>query len=484
MRCRTCDYRLWNLRSRQCPECGAPFTPSEFEFVPGSVQFCCPHCNQAYYGTDDKGRLVPDSFDCGSCGQAVHMDDMVLLPTEGLEEEQTQTGEMPWLHRKKRGGARAWLSMVGLSTVSPYRLMRMTPVPSSVGAAFWFAIFTNLIVSIVSLVPLLAVAVLLGTSGGIAQAAGALATFGVFALVFAVANIVMLVLWGLVTHGLLRATGATTGSLGRTYHAICYSAGANVLTAIPCLGFYIGWIWWVVSAVLMTKEAQGVRGWRAALAVLTLPALLLMGFVGSYGVFVWFALSGAFPGGAFPSAVNETVQATEAVMDWADDAGGAWPEHAIQLTINEYLEPPGFASWETETLWQSIPITGATLAQFDAATQERRSALVQATIAALPDGTVAHRLGDFVFTYHGIDPDRADGDLWLVVYVPDPDQNAQPQPSGVRGIGMLDGSVVEASEELFQRLLPLQNTLRAKFGLPPLPDPATVTHANPAVASP
>ena len=71
MRCKQCDYRLWNLTARRCPECGTPFLPSEFEFVPNSVQFCCPHCGQAYYGTDAKGHLVPPAFTCGRCGAAI-----------------------------------------------------------------------------------------------------------------------------------------------------------------------------------------------------------------------------------------------------------------------------------------------------------------------------------------------------------------------------------------------------------------------------
>ena len=108
MRCKICDYRLWNLRSRVCPECGTPFKPSEFEFFLNSVQFCCLHCNQTYYGTGAKGHLVPAEFECVKCARQIHMDEMVLLPTEGIEEEQTKAHTMPWMERKKRGAVRAW----------------------------------------------------------------------------------------------------------------------------------------------------------------------------------------------------------------------------------------------------------------------------------------------------------------------------------------------------------------------------------------
>ena len=56
MHCQTCGYSLWNLAARECPECGARFLPGDFEFVPGTVQFCCPHCRHARHGTDDSGE--------------------------------------------------------------------------------------------------------------------------------------------------------------------------------------------------------------------------------------------------------------------------------------------------------------------------------------------------------------------------------------------------------------------------------------------
>src|SRR5205809_3624053 len=99
MHCKQCDYPLWGLRTRECPECGKPFGPSSYEFVANSVRFCCPHCEQSYYGTGARGHLVPPHFDCVSCQRHIHMHDMVLFPAHGLEEEQTAIEQMPWLNR-------------------------------------------------------------------------------------------------------------------------------------------------------------------------------------------------------------------------------------------------------------------------------------------------------------------------------------------------------------------------------------------------
>ena len=121
MRCRTCDYALWNLPARLCPECGAAFRPSDFEFVPNSVRFCCPHCDQVYYGTTATGHLEPDRFDCVRCGERIAMDEMVLRPHEGLAEHLTQLGSNPWLQRHRRGRFKAWCATIGAALVSPLR---------------------------------------------------------------------------------------------------------------------------------------------------------------------------------------------------------------------------------------------------------------------------------------------------------------------------------------------------------------------------
>ncbi len=139
MRCKKCDYRLWNLPSRVCPECGQPFRPSEFEFPINSVQFRCPHCNQSYYGTGEKGHLVPIELECVSCHRHIHMDEMVLLPTEGIEEEQTKVDTMPWLERDKRGAVRAWFASVRMALVTPGRLIHTVPESTPVSSAVWFA---------------------------------------------------------------------------------------------------------------------------------------------------------------------------------------------------------------------------------------------------------------------------------------------------------------------------------------------------------
>ncbi|MBN1490610.1 MAG: YIP1 family protein [Phycisphaerae bacterium] len=484
MRCRTCEYRLWNLHARRCPECGAPFRPSDYDFVPNTVQFLCPHCNQAYYGTDAHGHLEPRQFNCVSCGTWIDMDEMLLLPTEGVAEEKTGVLRLPWLERATRGRMRAWWDTVKLALVSPRRMMQALPArfPSADGWGFFF--LTQLLVMAVGIlsVTLLwaAGAVFGGGGGGVAMFS---VMFGFMAVTVA-ALLILVMIWGVVAHGLLRLTGETHGGLGRTYAALCYSSGANLLSAVPCCGVYVGWIWWLVSAVLAVAEAQRVRGGRAALAVLTPPLTILAVFVGLYAWFLVFVASWAGPMPAARNTTNTqggTGTLVQALLNYTEDHDGGAPAHAILLLVNDHVAGTDFLLLHTATTAADVPVARTTLEDFELLRPTGQRAAAETATKTLPDGTIAHRLGDFVFTYHGIDLSAPDSRLWLVIASPDPDVNAGVVSAGDIVVGCADGSLVTIPQNDFATKRVEQNAVRAEHGLSPLPDPATVTHAKPAV---
>lgn len=497
MRCKKCEYRLWNLTSRRCPECGTPFVPSEFEFVPNSVQFCCPHCNQSYYGTDDNGHIEPVEFDCVNCGQHIHMDQMILLPTEGVDEKQTKTEECPWLIRKKVGTVKAWFKTIGMAMVSPMRLMELVPIESSLVSAWWFAIFSNALFIFSCFIffaffqtLMIGVFSSFGPATGFGMGTGLLMIGGVIVGYFVAAvigTIIVIALWGLTTHVTLAITGGTSFSIRRTYQALCYSVGGNACTAIPCCGAYFGWIWWLVSAVLTVKSAQRIHGGRAAFAVLTPPLLILAASIGAY---IWFFISMMSPMRAQMMTAMQTSNITQiasALDTYYELHEDTWPDHAIQLLgPNSMLSAWSFAtpSMSSATQLADVPIGEETLKDFEMLSKQRQDKAVQAAIDSLPDGTIAHRLGDCVFTYHGIpDPDAASAaTLWVVIWVPDPDSNTPPAPTDTIVVGQVDGMTTSFPYSSMQTQLTSQNNLRAQHSLPPLPDPYTVTHDKPAVA--
>jgi hypothetical protein len=523
MNCKTCQYRLWNLTTRRCPECGTPFLPSEHEFAANSVQFCCPHCGQAYYGTGPKGHLVPSDFNCVSCGRPVRMDDMVLRPTAGLDEEQTRVQVVPWLERGQRGFLRCWWRTIGMALTAPLRLMRALPPASSLTGAWWFAILTNLIVLCVAMSPFMLLSLIprFGVPLEMIAVAAVMVCVGIAILIAFIA------FWGLTAHAILAVTGPTSHGLARTYQAICFSSGANAVSAVPCIGPYVGWIWWAISAVLMIMEAQSVRAARAALAALAWPLVFIALLISLY---TWSILSWSPPGAPRVPTTNpvavpaETRTVVDGLLAYAQANAGRGPQHAIELVATGHLATSAFVSSPTATYEVDVPVGATNLdVLFAAAPSELRRA-TQAAISRLPSDVVAHRLGDFVFTYHGIDFNQADPGLWIVIWSPDPDANppgsstAAPQftlfenedpgapmlpAHDVLGLtpnlasshtiatmalaamaARLDGSLMALSPNMTAKLLEEQNELRLSAGLEPLPLPSQVTHDRPARANP
>ena len=494
MRCTRCNYVLWNLKARKCPECGSTFLPSGYSYPPGAVRFCCPHCDQDYYGTGPNGHLVPAEFTCVRCNAALHMDQMVLAPAKGGAEAQVGVDPMPWLDRSKRGGMRggmrAWFSTIGMAMVKPARLMRSLPVGAPVGQAWWFALLTSFVVILLSALPILAIVLIIGMAAGssgasTSEAIGIVAAIlGIMLAVGVLMVLVTIAFWGLVTHGVLRMTGETAGGLGRSYQAVCYSSGANIASAVPCIGGYVGWIWWLISAVLMVKEGQRVSGGRASLAVLAMPAAMM----GLYVIYVgsMVAIATATPAPAPPAPgppLAQTQMIARGIAAYAENHRGHGPPHAVHLIGDEGLRTAYFVVWNhTTTTDELVPVASTTLDRIEFLPSEERASVNEAAVAALPLNAVAHRLGDFVFTYHGVDMRSADPDFWTVIYWPDPFCNGFIEPETV--VVGLPGGGSRPILGAFAAELAAQNQLRGLAGLPPLPNPATVSHGRPAKAGP
>ena len=492
MRCLQCDYSLWNLKARQCPECGTPVTPSAYEFVPNSVRFCCPHCEQPYYGTGATGLLEPDAFDCVRCGRHITLDEMVLAPAEGVADEQTKAASNPWLERNRTGGFKGWWATIVQSLVSPNRLAHGTPETSSLGQAWWFTIVTCAVTFGISLIPAMCIGLAFGLLMPRGQAGGPSAplfagmmalsmTFGiVFMFVFV---LVFAGLWALLTHLLLRMSGSGHGPLRVTMQSILYSSGTMTVSAVPCVG-KAAMVWWIVSAVLMVKESHGITGVRATFTVLAGPVVAMVLLIALYMGMIATAFMGA--GGMAAAAPQVGTQATQKVLTglvtYAAANGGRGPAHALELLMEPGLSEQDFIDPSTLTFPVNVPVAGMDLADLALMAADERPAVIEQAAAALPDRVVAHRVGDFVFTYHGAVLDGRAPGLWLVVMTPDPDT------AGFAGSAM---PVVVGRADDTTRLIPWarftarfnqQNHLRAAQGLPPLPYPPTLTHESPAVA--
>jgi len=495
MHCKTCNYALWNLKTRICPECGSAFKPSDFEFAPNTVQFCCPECDQPYYGTSQQGHLVPREFDCVSCGRHIHIDETVLRPAAGVSEDRTQADRVSWLERRDRGWLRCWFKTIGQTISQPMRLAAAAREKRRPGEAFLFALvsLSAYIISGVFGAGAL-ISIPLAISGDAEVALWVVLGTGITSIAMIVTVLLGLALWALSAHLMLRITGGTEKTIGRTFEAVSYSAGVMFALAVPGVGPYCGIyfapIWWIVVACLMLWKLHEVHGGRAALAALTFPVLTFVLFFGSYFGFIIYAMSTtsgmSTTTSGFATPKVQAQQAANFIISHAQANNGQGPAHALQLLSSTGMGTNHFIAWSTATQWTDVAIGSATLDDYDTLSISGRQAMEQAAVRQQPADVVAHRVGDLVFTYHGFDlSNPPDPGLWLVVVCDDPDAMAaagtgptiDPVPIGLAG-----GGINSVWRSNFQPRLQKQNALRAQFNLPPLPNPLTLSQDRPAAA--
>jgi len=486
MRCKECDYPLWNLTTRICPECGTPFKPSEFAFKAYKVEFHCPECAQTYFGTNADGHLEPKEFECVKCGEHISMDEMVLRPAPGLSESQTEAYTMPWLDRKRRGFIKAWFTTTLHAMVFPTTLMKGVPANASVGEAWLFALLSMVVFIAVGVAAPVAGIGLISMLGRFDPMFFIMASIAIPAGVLSTA--ISILLWGAMAHGLLRVTGSCASTIGRTYQAMCYSIGPMAISSIPCLGWYClsyaGWIWWLVCAILMLTVAQGVSGVRATLAGIAFPVLGFVAMVTLIFVPMIFAaqmapVTGATQMWQVQQAQSETQMLVNAMHQWYLQHPNKSLEHGLQLMVDGPRVPWDYIGGTSETYLTDVPVADTTLERMQFLGPNRQRQVVDRAIQQMPDNVVAHRVGDFVFTHHGIDFDTAVSDLWLVVYAPDSDANTLSAQESTITVGLMSRKVIEVDLDDVPDPLGQQNELRRQAGLPPLVDPRTITHDQP-----
>jgi len=254
-----------------------------------------------------------------------------------------------------------------------------------------------------------------------------------------------------------------------------------------------------VSATLMVQAGQRVSGWRATLAVLTLPGLLAL--AAGVLVAIWFAMMSAAgflggPGGGWNTRTAQIWMINSNIISSSWSTDGTGPDHVIEMLPGTTAitgawggarvagggQP--FCQTGTKTTPLVIPVGDLNLKDFLAASSSVQFKAAAGVLDDLPANLVAHRLGDFVFTYHGAALNSMDPQLWTVVMLPDPTVNGPPAAGDPVHIGANDQTVSEITFGELAEALKQQNAYRATLGLPPLPDLTTVTHEKPAVAPP
>jgi hypothetical protein len=271
MRCRSCDYALWNLPAGRCPECGDPFKPSDFDFIVGQVRFLCPHCRQAYYGDDKRGQLRPRAFNCVRCGQAVHIDDTLLLPAEGVGEYESQTNQLAWEQRREIGSMPALVSTLRDVTFRPRSFGRRINNHVRLNAALVFSLVMIMLSSTAGMMLQVgSLSVVTGEQLALDEDLFAAALMGIMLGPQYFAGVAM---WGLAVAALTRsAAPKPVDCMSRAIACMWYAQGAMLLMVVPIAGVVLAPLCVILSSISMVASSCRVSPLHAALAVL-LPAI-------------------------------------------------------------------------------------------------------------------------------------------------------------------------------------------------------------------
>lgn len=330
MRCSACDQALWNVRGRLCPECGTPFSPSAQRFRPNSVEFCCAHCGQQYYGTDGDGLLQPRDFRCVTCGSACSMEvDMVLRPAPGTNEADVDLEALPWPPTGGAGWFGSAVRMLGMALGSPGRVGKAVGCGRETRPIVWLACL-SIPLSMGGAVTAILFWTMGASIGGGTLRGSQLLEAGLTALGGATYPLPLLLAAVAVASALtwfVFRVGASELSYGRIFACWAFSCAPAIAMAVPCVGLYCGWllavVWAPVLAGLALARCTHASRWRVVVGVALPPGLVLLVLGGIIVLPLYITYLGVAAGGG-PGAMPGAPQT--AVVDDAETDGMDAPD--------------------------------------------------------------------------------------------------------------------------------------------------------------
>ena len=290
MRCRTCEYELWNLVPGSCPECGTPWRYEEYRFRVGAAQFFCPHCEHAYSGNDAAGLPAPRTFQCAQCQQDISLASMRALPAPGINRDDAMEDRHPWMDRARLGRWRAFRQMTRRAITTPTALGAALPANLTMGGPLLFSLLCNAVwIGGCVVLPMLALFVFELSGSRSSPIWTAALPMLVCGLVVIVGFQVAVIAWALIAHLIVRATGETAHGWRHTVAALLFASAPMVYCAVPCCGAYLGVIglgWISIAGIFALVGAQKISAGRAAAAVMlpVVASVLVVAGVATWGI--------------------------------------------------------------------------------------------------------------------------------------------------------------------------------------------------------
>ena len=282
MRCRGCNYELWGLPPGDCPECGKSWRFEDFRFHREFVQFLCPHCDCANPGEYIASLASPHEFTCTGCQSAIQLNQMCARPIEGIDGSQAMQEEFVWIERRRVGRWRAFWRVVGYSLGAPSRIGNTMTQKRGLRGALWFS-FLCLNFAGFNWLIFITIAFWLPSFTGRSQSFRGVEFIAVLVFLAVFVGLVLaqqlfFLVWGLITHALIRMTGRARRAIGHTLSATQFCAGTFIFCAVPLCGFYfslISFVWMAVAMVSALAALHKISRWRTAFAVLAPPVVMI-----------------------------------------------------------------------------------------------------------------------------------------------------------------------------------------------------------------
>jgi hypothetical protein len=424
VRCQNCDYLLWTVKARACPECGTHFRPSEFEFPPNAVRFECPHCSTGYYGTSEKGHLVPSAFECVGCHRPVTMDEMVLLPGEGQNIDSELLLPNIWTSREQQVEWR-FLKTVGQILVKPTVFAKSMRREAPTGPAWVFAAIAWAITAIASAALAVLALWALPAAAFAWQPPLTLVTVGeelASAAAGFVGAAIAVLIFALIQHLVAMMLAPRRASLSGTIRVGLYASGAVSMLTIPaatdwaaCVFTPLAAIWWLVVTTVLTRYVHRTTPLRAFVITAT-PVGALFAVCGGWIAFVFFwlmpgFLAGGPGGGGFMMPPNATPIVSPVADEIAMSTAGTGYT-VLDAAVNEEIEWVTLRDLITERGTRRVTIGGLDVSAIAGGDEESRvalEALAAAARAKLPDGSGPYRIGSLIVY------DRIDGEDYSTI---------------------------------------------------------------------
>jgi hypothetical protein len=207
---------------------------------------------------------------CPSCNREIpEQPGVIFCPYCGWKTTPEPLKSCPWEERESLGFITAVTSTLKESLLKPGEFFRKMPVTGGIGSPLIYAMIWGTLGMMFAVVWQI-------LSGGMlemfARPPGLRHEFGPrYLLALAVLSplfaIMGLFIGSGILHLCLMLIGGNKKGFEATFRVVSYSYGAQIFSAIPFCGGFIGAIWMIVIEIIGLKEAHGISGGKAALAI-------------------------------------------------------------------------------------------------------------------------------------------------------------------------------------------------------------------------